>query len=571
MRRRVQLGAELVGRQRVVRRLEPVVLVRVGLAGLGVQRRREGRGPEAGPDRDGRRDRVGQVDVAGALERLVVDLPEAGRRGRRRRRCDGEERGGQGRHGEGPAHGSSNVWGASRGPITRAAPDQRRAIEGRHAHRRPRLPRRRSGQGRRARRRERRAAIQIFNQNPRAWKPTVYSDEQVAAFREAMADQPRRRAAHPRRLPAQRRPREDRRSATRRCASLIASLRAGDALGAHAVVLHPGSAKAGEVGAGDRARRARSSREALAESERCPLHLENTAGAGGTLGRSFQELAALLRRGGRRRAPGAVPGLLPPVRLGLRHPHRGGADRRARRVRREGRAGRASARCTSTTRRRRWAPTATATPTSARASSARRAAPSSSPSRASTELPCVLETPGPERTGPSKQEITLTRRLRQSRHASAKLAPTPCGYTGSPQDSSPPVPCGGVAPPSRAQTKQRRPPAPGPAVERGVARATVADRPPRGVDLCSCIGQRPVRRLRRGHGRTAHRRARRRLAAVGSDWSAAGPRIAVELGAQRRRRVDAVVRPEAQRPRARRGVDVEHDLATRRRGCRGRA
>ena len=30
-------------------------------------------------------------------------------------------------------------------------------------------------------------AIQIFNQNPRAWKPTVYSDEQVADFREAMA------------------------------------------------------------------------------------------------------------------------------------------------------------------------------------------------------------------------------------------------------------------------------------------------------------------------------------------------------------------------------------------------
>ena len=25
-------------------------------------------------------------------------------------------------------------------------------------------------------------AIQIFNQNPRAWKPTVYSDEQVAAL-----------------------------------------------------------------------------------------------------------------------------------------------------------------------------------------------------------------------------------------------------------------------------------------------------------------------------------------------------------------------------------------------------
>ncbi|MDP4672461.1 MAG: endonuclease, partial [Solirubrobacteraceae bacterium] len=30
-------------------------------------------------------------------------------------------------------------------------------------------------------------SIQIFNQNPRAWKPTIYSDEQVEEFREAMA------------------------------------------------------------------------------------------------------------------------------------------------------------------------------------------------------------------------------------------------------------------------------------------------------------------------------------------------------------------------------------------------
>ena len=39
--------------------------------------------------------------------------------------------------------------------------------------------------------------------------------------------------------------------------SLTASLQAGAALGAHGVVLHPGSAKTGEVGAGDRARAAR--------------------------------------------------------------------------------------------------------------------------------------------------------------------------------------------------------------------------------------------------------------------------------------------------------------------------
>ncbi len=39
-------------------------------------------------------------------------------------------------------------------------------------------------------------------------------------------------------------------------------------------------------------------KEALGESDRCPLHLEDTAGAGGTLGRSFEELAELLRAGG---------------------------------------------------------------------------------------------------------------------------------------------------------------------------------------------------------------------------------------------------------------------------------
>jgi deoxyribonuclease-4 len=80
-------------------------------------------------------------------------------------------------------------------------------------------------------------------------------------------------------------------------ASLIASLQAGDALGAVSVVLHPGSAKAGEV-APAIARAGAVIREALAESENCALHLENTAGAGGTLGRSFAELSALIDAAG---------------------------------------------------------------------------------------------------------------------------------------------------------------------------------------------------------------------------------------------------------------------------------
>ena len=139
-------------------------------------------------------------------------------------------------------------------------------------------------------------AIQIFNQNPRAWRPTVYSDEQIAAYHEA------RRGSRIDALlihavyllnPAS----DEREFRDKTRASLIASLQAGDALGAHAVVLHAGSAKSGEVAPAIK-RAGKVIREALAESERCPLHLENTAGAGGTLGRSFPELAALIDAAG---------------------------------------------------------------------------------------------------------------------------------------------------------------------------------------------------------------------------------------------------------------------------------
>ncbi len=139
-------------------------------------------------------------------------------------------------------------------------------------------------------------AIQIFNQNPRAWKPTIYSDEQVAAFGEAMAASPvdsllihavyLLNAAS-----------DDPEIREKTLTSLIASLRAGGALGADGVVLHPGSAKTGDVGEAV-ARAGAVIREALEESEACPLHLENTAGAGGTLGRSFDELGALIDAAG---------------------------------------------------------------------------------------------------------------------------------------------------------------------------------------------------------------------------------------------------------------------------------
>jgi deoxyribonuclease-4 len=139
-------------------------------------------------------------------------------------------------------------------------------------------------------------SIQIFNQNPRAWKPTVYTDEQVQACREAMADSPVDalliHAVYLLNCAS-----EDPEIREKSLTSLVASLRAGDALGAHGVVLHPGSALGGDVPAAIE-RAGATIREALAESERCPLHLENTAGAGGTLGRSFEELAALIDAAG---------------------------------------------------------------------------------------------------------------------------------------------------------------------------------------------------------------------------------------------------------------------------------
>ncbi|HEX3693071.1 MAG TPA: deoxyribonuclease IV [Solirubrobacteraceae bacterium] len=139
-------------------------------------------------------------------------------------------------------------------------------------------------------------AIQIFNQSPRMWRPTVFPDEAIAAFREAMQDsQIDAVLIHAVYLLNCASEDEDIRAKT--LTSLIQSLRVGQAIGASAVVLHPGSAKTGDpVEAVKRA--GATIAEALAESEQCPLHLENTAGAGGTLGRSIDELAALLEAAG---------------------------------------------------------------------------------------------------------------------------------------------------------------------------------------------------------------------------------------------------------------------------------
>src|ERR1700720_681093 len=139
-------------------------------------------------------------------------------------------------------------------------------------------------------------AIQIFNQSPRQWKPTAYRDEDVAAFREAMADSPIDAVLiHAGYLLNCASDDADIRAKT--LASLTHSLRVGQAIGASGGVRHPGSAKTGHAGEVI-ARAGETIARALADSEGCELHLENTAGTGGTLGRSFDELAHLLETAG---------------------------------------------------------------------------------------------------------------------------------------------------------------------------------------------------------------------------------------------------------------------------------
>ena len=139
-------------------------------------------------------------------------------------------------------------------------------------------------------------AIQIFNQSPRMWRPTAYTDDDFAEFRGAMDESPIGavliHAVYLLNCAS-----EDAEIRKKSLASLIHSLQVGAAIRADGVVLHPGSAKKGDVGKAI-GRAGKVIKQALDESERCRLLLEDTAGAGGTLGRSFEELEALLDAAG---------------------------------------------------------------------------------------------------------------------------------------------------------------------------------------------------------------------------------------------------------------------------------
>jgi deoxyribonuclease IV len=253
-------------------------------------------------------------------------------------------------------------------------------------------------------------AIQIFNQSPRMWKPTTYREQDIAAFREAMADSPIDavliHAVYLINCAS-----DDDEIRAKSLASLTHSLRVGQALGANAVVLHPGSAKQGHVGEAI-ARAGETIAEALADSEGCELHLENTAGAGGTLGRSFEELAQLIAAAGADERLG--------VCLDSCHLFASGYDIRTpdgmASVLRESsrKLGRKVVRSLHLndsqtplgSNRDRHANVGTGE-LGRKGCAAFLSAPSLQ------KLPCILETPGEHREGPSRKEIALAKHLRK--------------------------------------------------------------------------------------------------------------------------------------------------------------
>ena len=139
-------------------------------------------------------------------------------------------------------------------------------------------------------------SIQIFNQSPRMWRPTAYGADDFEAFRAALEPTPIRavliHAVYLVNCAS-----EDKEIIKKSRISLIQSLRVGHGIGAAGVVLHPGSAKQGDVGRAIK-RAGKVIGQALGQTEGCQLHLEDTAGAGGTLGRTFEELEALLDAAG---------------------------------------------------------------------------------------------------------------------------------------------------------------------------------------------------------------------------------------------------------------------------------
>jgi deoxyribonuclease IV len=147
-------------------------------------------------------------------------------------------------------------------------------------------------------------SIQIFTQSPRMWKPSQYAPDVLANFRDAQAAHSviHETFCHATYLINLATP--DPELYKKSVATLTHNLSVGRGMASAGVVLHVGS----HMGTGfEQAlpQIARGLLTALDKADRapagvpdCPILIENTAGAGGTVGRSFEEIEAMIDAAG---------------------------------------------------------------------------------------------------------------------------------------------------------------------------------------------------------------------------------------------------------------------------------
>ncbi len=142
-------------------------------------------------------------------------------------------------------------------------------------------------------------SVQVFVQSPRAWKPTQYAPEVLAAYREAQAAHPSithtfAHATYLINLAS-----ADDEIYERSVECLTNNLSVSRAMGASGVVLHVGSHKGagfddvvGQIA--EALLSALDDADPAPDGVDCPILIENAAGTGGTVGRDFEEIEALI-------------------------------------------------------------------------------------------------------------------------------------------------------------------------------------------------------------------------------------------------------------------------------------
>lgn len=141
--------------------------------------------------------------------------------------------------------------------------------------------------------------IQIFTQSPRMWRPSRHTSEAISAFRQTFEAQDQVRAVFCHATYLVNLATADKELLHRSQACLVDNLRVATAMGAAGLVLHVGSHRgAGLQGClaqiGGALHDALQAVEPVAGVERCPILIENAAGAGGTIGRTIDEVATIV-------------------------------------------------------------------------------------------------------------------------------------------------------------------------------------------------------------------------------------------------------------------------------------